>query len=198
MFRTRRPLAILGSAAVALLLVSCGVDAGDSAATGTSSSGSTSSDRTTTTTGKGSEPDKELTPLQQQMADSMAEAYKGLGFTDEEAACLSEGIAGSMEAGDQSPDITGMMDVINQCDIPMDRLMDIQGDMGDGTPEGALKESFAAGLKAQGMSEEDATCVADAFVDEYGVDPEAMMDPSKLGPIADQCGVDVTKIRPGG
>ncbi|MCU1369869.1 MAG: hypothetical protein JWO77_1063 [Ilumatobacteraceae bacterium] len=189
MLRTRRPLAILGSAAaaVALVLVSCGVEAGDSAAT-------TPSTATTATTA----PAKDLTPEQQQLADTMTEAYTGLGFTDEEATCLSQGIAGTLGPGAATPDLTAMMDVLNQCDIPMDRLMDIQGDMGDGTPEGAMRESLAAGFKANGMTQEEADCVAGAFIDEYGVDVNAMMDPDKMVPLADQCGVDVASIRPGG
>jgi hypothetical protein len=183
MVRTRRSLAILGSAAVALILVSCGVDAGEGAATSTTAASSASPD---------------LTPQQQELADRMHEAYTGLGFSDEEATCLSEHIAGSIDPGTSTPDITAMMDVINDCDIAMDRLMDIQGNMGDGTAEGALKESLAAGFKTNGMTDEQATCVADAFVDEYGIDVESMTDPDKMLPLAEQCDVDVTDIRPGG
>ncbi len=70
--------------------------------------------------------------------------------------------------------------------------------MGDGTTEGALKESLATGFKASGMTDEEANCVADGFIQEYGVDVEAMLDADKMGPIADACGVDPTKITPGG
>jgi len=190
MLRTRRPLTLLGSAAVALLLVSCGVKAGDGATT------PAGSDPTATTAPSAP---KDLTPQQRQLADKMAEAYKGLGFTDKEATCLSEGLAGTIDpSAGTTPDVSGMMDILNQCDIPIDRLMDIQGNMGDGTPEGALKESLAAGFKANGMSQKDADCVASAFIDKYGVDVQAMSDPDKMLPLAEQCGVDLSKIRPGG
>lgn len=193
MLRTRRPLAILGSAAVALLLVSCGVDAGEGAAQTPASTTAPKSESGSPTTTEPS-PSGELTPEQQELADTMAEAYRGLGFTDEEATCLSEGIAGTLSPGSDTPDITGMMDVLNECDIPMDRLMDIQGDMGDGTPEGALKESLMAGFTANGMTDEEAECVADAFIDEYGIDTQAMLDSEKMIPLAEGCGVDTSKL----
>jgi hypothetical protein len=215
MTRPRRALAILGSLTVALLLVSCGVEAGDAAqapatrggngetsgtggtgGTGGSSTTTSGSSPTTSAPTRSEDPSAPLTPEQQQLAETMATAYRNLGFTDEEATCLSEGIVASFDGA--SPDMTAMMDVVNQCDIPMDRLMEIQGGMGDGTPEGAFKESMAKGLEASGLSEEDATCIADGLVDEYGVDMEAMSDQSKVRPIADACGVDLSEIRPGG
>jgi hypothetical protein len=197
MTRTRRALATLGSFGVALLLVSCGVDAGDAAQAPTKDGGTSSTSPTATTAPKGSEePSKELTPQQQQLADTMAQAYEDLGFTKDEAACLSEGMAGSIDGTE--PDISAMMDVVNQCDIPMDRLMEIQGGMGDGTPDGAFRESLATGMEASGLSEKDAKCVADGLVDEYGMDMEAIVDPTNFGPIAEDCGVDPSSVRPGG
>lgn len=189
MTRFRRALTTVASLGVALLLVSCGVEAGD-AATPTSG-GSTQSGSTTPT-----DPGADLTPEQQQLADTMAKAYEDLGFTDEEATCLSEGIARTMDGS--TPDMSGLMDVVNQCDIPIDRLMEIQGSMGDGSADSAFKESMATGLEASGLSEEDATCVADKLVDQYGMDIEALTDPQKVQPIAEDCGVDPSSIRPGG
>jgi hypothetical protein len=205
MLRTRRSLAIAGSAAVALLLISCGVDAGDTAtptpttAAGSSSSSGSAASTTTEARSSTTEPSKDLTAEQQQLADKMASAYEDLGFTEKEATCLSDGLVGQIDpTGSATPDISAMMDIINQCDISMDRLMDIQGNMGDGTAEGAMKESLARGFKVAGMTEAQADCVAGAFVDEYGMDVEAMTDSSKMRPLAEQCGVDVDKIRPGG
>ena len=193
MTRSRRALATVASLGVALLLVSCGVEAGD-AATPTSGSSTTSGSTSGSTTP--TDPGADLTPEQQQLADTMAKAYKDLGFTDEEATCLSEGIAGTMDGS--TPDMSGLMDVVNQCDIPIDRLMEIQGSMGDGSADSAFKESMATGLEASGLSEEDATCVADKLVDQYGMDIEALTDPQKVQPIAEDCGVDPSSIRPGG
>ena len=190
MTRKRRALTTLGSVAIVLVLVSCGVEAGD--AVGSNGSSTAGTDSTTTTV------DRNLTAEQQQMADTMSDAYRDLGFTDEESSCLAEGIAGSIDGGGSAtPDLSGMMDVINECDIPMDRLMEIQGGMGDGTTEGALKESLETGFKASGMTDEQASCVADGFISKYGVDVEAMLDAEKMGPIAEDCGVDPSKIKTG-
>ena len=106
MTRTRRALATLGCLGVVLLLASCGVDAGDAAQAPSSDGGAS-----TTTAPRGSEepseePSKDLTPQQQQLADTMADAYRDLGFTDEEATCLSEGIAATLEG--TTPDMTAM------------------------------------------------------------------------------------------
>lgn len=187
MTRKRRALTTLGSVAIALVLVSCGVEAGDAASPTASFKG----DSTVTTI------DRDLTTEQQQMADAMADAYRGLGFTDKESTCLAEGLAGSIGGVGSTPDVSAMMDIVNECDIPIDRLMEIQGGMGDGTPEGALKESLQAGFKVSGMTDEEASCVADAFIEKYGVDVEAMTDADKMASIAKDCGVDPSKIRTG-
>ncbi len=188
MTRKRRALTALGSLAIALVLVGCGVEAGDAVSSDPSDTPGSSSGTTV---------DRDLTPQQQEMADTMADAYRGLGFTDDEATCVAEGLAGTVGPDGAMGDLSGMMDVINECDIPMDRLMDIQGGIGDGTPEGALKESLESGLKVSGLSDEEASCVADGFVSEYGVDVEAMIDPEKMGPIAEDCDVDPSKIATG-
>lgn len=193
MTRSRRALATVAALGVALLLVSCGVEAGDAA---TPTSGGSTTSGTTSGSTTPTDPGADLTPEQRQLADTMAKAYKDLGFTDEEATCLSEGIAGTMDGS--TPDMSGLMDVVNQCDIPIDRLMEIQGSMGDGSADSAFKESMATGLEASGLSEEDATCVADKLVDQYGMDIEALTDPQKVQPIAEDCGVDPSSIRPGG
>lgn len=186
----RRARALLAPFGVALLLASCGVDAGDAApAPSTGGAGPTTSI------------DRDLTPEQQALADQMADAYESLGFTEEEATCLSEGLAGSVDpsggfGGDvTSPDATAMMDILNQCDIAMDRLMDIQGGMGDGSLEGTMQESLAAGLQAGGLSEDEANCVAEGFIEEFGSDYEgAMDDPDAFGPIFEDCGVDPSAV----
>ncbi len=189
MTRKRHALTTLGSMAIAVVLVSCGVDAGDAASPSGTTPPVSGSPRTTV--------DTNLTPEQQQMADTMAGAYRDLGFTDEESSCLGEGLAGSLGVGEATPDISRMMDVINGCDIPMDRLMEIQGGMGDGTTDGAMKESLKTGFKASGMTDEEASCVADAFIEKYGLDAAAMMDADKLASIAEGCDVDPSKIKVG-
>lgn len=121
--------------------------------------------------------------------DAMVDAYEAMGFTEEEATCLAEQI--DSQGGNFDPgDATGMMDIINQCDISLSRMMDLTEQLGNGDPEVAMRESLAAGFMAGGLSEEDADCVAGAFVDQFGVDASAAADPSALMGLFEACGVD--------
>ncbi len=178
----RHLLATAVIAALALAVAGCGVDAGD-AATGTGSGTATTA------------PPSDLTPQQQQMVDTISKTYQDLGFTEEEADCLAEGMAGTMGDPTSPAEVGDIMDVINQCDIPISRFMEIQDDMGGGSPDDAMKESMKAGFENIGMTEEQADCVAGAFLDTYGADIASMQDPQKLQPLLEDCDVDPTDLR---
>lgn len=177
----RRLLATITFATLALAAAGCGVDPGD-AATDTGSGTATTS------------PSTDLTPQQQQMVDTISKTYQDLGFTEEEADCLAEGMAGAMGDPTAPAEVGDIMDVINQCDIPMSRFSEIQGNMG-GSTDDAMKESMKAGFENIGMTEEQADCVAGEFLDTYGADIASMQDPEKLQPLLEDCDVDPTDLR---
>lgn len=181
----RRTAAIAASLLLALALASCGVDAGDAAA-GTGSGGQTAT----------TAPD--LTPQQEQMVDTISKTYQDLGFTEKEADCLAKGMAGAMGDPNDPAAMGDVMDVINQCDIPVSRFSEIQGNMGVGNTEDAMKKSMMTGLENIGMTEKEADCVAGKFLDTYGADLESMQDPAKLQPLLEDCGVDPSGLHLGG
>lgn len=178
-------------AVITLGSVACGVKGGDSAITPKPSEDAkttttTSRDNSSTTT------EAATPPVDDEALQALSEAYLEMGFTEDEASCLAEQIS-SMANVDPS-DTSALMDMINECDIPMSRLTEITGNLGGTDPDEAYKNSFAAGLKASGLSDSEADCVAEAFVEEFGVDPSKAADLSALTSLFTQCGVDPTKI----
>ena len=173
--RTRRALAVFGSVGVAFLLLSCGVDAGDAA---TSSSISASED---------------LSPAKQAMVERATKLYVDLGLDPDDAECLARGIVeygGTLDPTDSGQ----MMDIVNECDIPISELNQLGKDQGLTSMEDGVKFGLEASLKDLGLTDEEASCVADAFVEEYGTDVSAGQDLDKMRPIFEGCDVDPTQI----
>lgn len=190
MTRTRRSLAILATATIALILSSCGVDEGDLATdAGTSDPGTVSSTTAADGTTEPDEPDEpapdqEFSEQEQAAIDITVKTYMDLGMSEEDATCLAEGILGSGQGFDNGD----IMDVVNDCDISMETLADLGS--GAGSMEDGMKLGLSTSLQNAGLSEEDADCVADAYISEYGTDISAAQDPDKLAPLLDTCGVD--------
>ena len=199
MTRHRRALAVLAAAGVALLLSSCGVEAGDQGPTTASASETTTPSSTPSTTdgGKTTTTRPELSDAEQQAVDAMVKTYVDLGFTEEEATCLSEGMMAS-GAGQGSPDMSSIMDIVNECDIPLSRFTDIQENLGGGSTTDVFEKSLATGFSNMGMTEEQASCVAKAYVDEFGTDTSSSSDPAAMQKLFQQCDVDLTDLSPGG
>jgi len=196
MNRSLSPLLLV--AALTLTIASCGVDGGDDATGLAGDATTTSTTSTTTSTApEGSEPDAPApdvpmpdVPIPDDAIKSLAEVYVEFGFTEDEATCLAEQLAG-MGGGSVDPSDTGaMMDVMSQCDIPLSRLTEITGELGDGSAEDTMRASLAAGLRASGLTDEQASCVADAFVAEFGADASSAGDPSVLTDLFAGCDVD--------
>jgi hypothetical protein len=184
MLLARRTTAAACAVLAALALASCGVDAGDQAATATATE--TTAGGSTATTAP---PSKDLSPAEQEAVDRVTELYVDLGMDPDDAQCLAEGLAGSMETLDPS-DTEAMMDVVNQCDISMSELSQLGQDEGLDSMEDGLKFGLEASLEAEGLTSDQASCVADAFVDEFGSDVTAAQDPELMRPIFEDCGVD--------
>ena len=187
----RRLLALLGVLAVALVLSSCGVEAGDAATSSSTSEGAGAAVTTTTEA-----PDR--TPSQQAAFDTVKEIYTKLGFTDAEAECLAGGMTDAMGSSGDPTDISAIMDVVNQCDIPMSRFSDIQENLGGGSTSDMFKASLETGFSAMGMTDEQASCVAAAYLDSFGTSPAPGQDPDQMAPIFEQCKVDPSTLKPGG
>ena len=182
-----------------LWLAACGVSSGELATTSAATPTTTRSapaDAPTTTEGKATtttEADNTPTTApssgQQQ---AMVDAYVEMGFTEDEAGCLAEHITGGAEF--DPTDTTQMMDLINECDISMTRLMDITESLGGGDMNETMKNSLAAGLRASGLTDEQADCVAGAYVDTYGTDTSKASDPTALLGLFSTCGIDPTQL----
>lgn len=194
MTSTRRALAILASAGVAVLLSSCGVKAGQSDASGTTAPGAavttTSPKADTTTTAP-----KELSSEDQAVVDSITKTYTDLGFTEKEASCLANGM---MANGGSTTDMSAIMDVVNQCDIPVSRFSDIQKNLGGGSTAEIFKKSLVAGFSNMGLTKKQADCVADAYVEKFGTSPGASSDTSSMMGLFETCNVDPSDFKLGG
>jgi hypothetical protein len=198
MVRSPRTLALL----VALLLgvAACGVEGGDEAAdrsTGSTTATTAAPDEPTDTEPEAPDApeapdDDEPTTVPSDVVDQLTDTYVELGLTEEEASCLANALADDIDEIDPS-DPAALMDVINQCDIPMSRLMELGGGM-SGDPEEAFETSMAAGLRSSGLSDDEADCVAAAYVDEFGMDPSGSSDPEALLPMFRSCGVDPSSL----
>lgn len=191
-------LAIVLTALATLLVAGCGVSGGDDAQAFEPTSATTSTpgtdagpDRTTTT-----EAGKERSAEDQQMIDITKKTYMDLGMDEQDAECLAEGMVDTMNRGDDASDTGNIMDIVNECDISMDKLMDIGKGAGGSITEG-MKLGLSTSLENAGLSEEQATCVADAYIAEYGADASAAQDPEKLQPLMEQCDVDPGDFKPG-
>ncbi|HRW39458.1 MAG: hypothetical protein KDB04_00930 [Acidimicrobiales bacterium] len=183
--------------ALALGASACGVDAGDQGdalkvtdATTTSVAAPEGAPSTTEPSDDPGSTDDGSIQVPEGQRDQLVAVYTEMGFTEDEASCLADRIVGA-DSIDPS-DATALMDLINQCDIPMSRLMELGGDiMGeDADPGDAMRNSLAAGFRASGMSDEQADCVADGFIDEFGADASAAGDPSAMAGLFEDCGVD--------
>ncbi len=180
MTRTHRALAALATAAIALLASSCGVDDGDLARdTGRSTEGST-----TTTT-----PDDDLSPMEQAMVDQAAKVYEDLGMDPDDAECLARGIVGGVDSFDPT-DARAMMDIVNECDISIGELNELGADNGLNSMEDGIRLGLETSLKGAGLTDAQASCVADAVIEEYGSDPSALQDPAAMRPMLEDCDVD--------
>ena len=193
--RRLHPFAFVLAALLVLVAAGCGVEAGDSASsitTTTTGSGpgggsdatTTAPEQTTTTTA----PTKERSATDQAVVDQMAGAYEQLGLSPEEAECLAGGIYDTIGGDSTSLEGGAVMDVINQCDIPMSKIAQLGGGA-DGTLESGFKKGVVISLKQAGLTEEQATCVADAYVEKFGTDPTAARNANQMRPLLRGCGV---------
>lgn len=171
----RSSVRLIAVAAGALLLAGCGVEAGDGAATAT-----------TTTT-------EALDPLQEQTRQLLEDTYRDLGFTPEESACLADALSGTIVPG-EAPDATASMDALNECGLDAERLLEFSEELGGTSMEDGMKAGIEASLGNLGLTDEQAACVADSFIDEFGTDTGSMGDPSQFEQFFEQCGVTL----PGG
>jgi hypothetical protein len=164
----------------AVIVAGCGVQAGDDAPR----------DSTTSTIAP-DEPDEpdDLSPTDDSAIAQMREVYRELGFTDEEADCLAQAMSDLVDEGTvlEPDDTTALMDVLNQCDISLSRMTELGEDAG-GTVEDGFESGVAASLRAQGLTSEQAACVAAAYVDRYGTDPSFGSDPDAMAPLLEDCG----------
>lgn len=197
MARSPRLLLLLLAPLLALGAAACGVEAGEEGSSLVVDGGSATTapapegaPPTTdpSTTEPDDEPEEPTLSVPDEAVDQLTDVYTEMGFTEEEAACLADQIAASGGTFDGDPGAT--MDLINECDIPMSRLMELGEQLGGGDPEVALRESLAAGFRASGLTDEQASCVADAFIEEFGMDSSAAADPSALEGLFAQCDVD--------
>ena len=181
MTRPCLPLAILATAGLALFLSACGVDGGEQA--------TTASDGGSSVTSTTAAPSRDLTEQEQAAIDITVETYMDLGMSEKDATCLAEGIVGT-GGGFDNGDI---MDVVNECDITMETLQDL-GSIAGGSMEDGMKLGLKTSLENAGLAEKDASCVADAYVDEFGTDVTAAQDPDKLAPLLKGCDVSPSEL----
>lgn len=172
-----RTLTVTGFAALALLLAACGVEAGDGAAT------------TPTTSATTSAPERERTGVDQQVHDNLVNTYQDLGFTDDEAECLADGMSRAFDE-DGAPNPGAAISLFSDCNIPASRMGDIAEGLGGGSLDDTMRRSLIISLTNSGLSEPQATCVADAYVDEYGADATKMQDDAVLRELLQGCDVD--------
>jgi CRISPR/Cas system type I-B associated protein Csh2 (Cas7 group RAMP superfamily) len=194
--RARLALPLSAVALSVLLVAGCGVSEGDesSQTTATTEAPATTEaeDTTTTTTAPedDSDDDGELSEEDQAAIEAMVEVYTGFGFTEEEATCLAEGVADltgeDIDSFDPT-DTASIMDLINECDIPISKLNEL-GANTDGSMEGGFKLGLQSSLEQQGLTEEQAQCVADGYVEQFGTDVSASQDPQKMVPLFESCG----------
>jgi hypothetical protein len=172
-----RPLVLILVAVVAVLVAGCGVQAGDDGSSGS-----------TTSTAAADAPD-DVTATDEAAIDRMREVYRNLGFTEEEADCLATAMSDLVDQGTmlEPDDTTALMDVLNECDISLSRMTELGGGTG-GTGEDGFKAGIEASLRAQGLTPDQASCVADAYVERYGTDPTRGSDPEAVAPLLDDCG----------
>jgi hypothetical protein len=193
--RSRLALTFSALSVSALLIAGCGVSEGDDSAANDTTTTEAEAEETTTTEAETDDtsttvPDEELSEESQAAVDAMVEVYTGFGFTEEEATCLAEGVADI--AGDDfenfdPSDTTSIMDVINECDIPISKLNNL-GANTDGTMEGGFKLGLQSSLEQQGLTPEQAQCVADGYVEQFGTDVSASQDAEKMVPLFESCG----------
>ncbi|MFN8017834.1 MAG: hypothetical protein U0P45_06895 [Acidimicrobiales bacterium] len=202
--RRIRPLVLATVALLAFGTAACGVDAGDAAADLTTTSTTVADSGATggltapsTTEGEGdtttTAPSKQRTPEDQAVVDQMAKAYEELGLSTKESECLASGVFDMIDGGGDTTDAGAIMDIVNECDIPMSKLSQI-GSGTDGTFEGGFKRGIVISLKQAGLSEEQATCVADAYVEKFGTDLTASRNANQMRPLLRGCGVTANTV----
>lgn len=178
-------------APVALVVAACGVDSGDQATETTAKATTTAAESSTT------EPDStkpSLSDADQEMVDIVVDTYVELGFTEEEATCLAEGLVGTMSDPTDTTDMNGIMDVVNDCDIDPARLGEIGEGLGGGSMEDGMKAGMEASFRNMGLTDDEASCLADAYIDEYGTDVGPAQDSDKLLPLLDACGLQPSDL----
>lgn len=182
-----RTLTISGLAAAALLLGACGVEGGDAspAATTAPATDGPSSDRSTTTTA----PDAPLSPREQQARDTLVETYTDMGFKPDEAECMADALTETLTEG-EALDPNDAMSLFNDCDIPASRMGEVMDELGGGSLSDTMRNALVTSLTNGGLSKEQATCVADAYIDEYGTDATSIQDPKVIEELFTTCKVD--------
>lgn len=168
-----------------LAVTSCGVEPGASAPDGVAGSTATSApgdDRTTTSsdddpvartdpspsgkTTTTTEVDSERSAVEQEMVDGVAQTYEDLGLPPEGARCLADAIVDAQTSG-EVVDQLDAMGYFTDCGLAMEDILAMAETLGD-SPEDALRTSMITGMVNAGMGDEDAACVADTYLEEYG------------------------------
>lgn len=165
----------------AIVFTGCGVDAGDQATSDRSGSSPTTT-----------APSEDLTPMEEAAVERAKDLYVEMGMDPDDAECLARGLvdAGATDGTIDLSDAGAMMDIVNQCDIDMGDLNSFSSDNGITSLEDGMEFGMRSSLEASGLTEEEAACVASAYVDEFGTDVSAMQDPAKLRPLLEGCDVD--------
>ena len=88
-------------------------------------------------------------------------------------------------------DMTAVMDLINECDIPLSRMMEIGEGSGATSFEDGARIGMIASLESQGLDTERAECVADAYLEEVGgaTPEELQLDYDRIADFFEQCDV---------
>lgn len=181
---TVRPL-LLVIALLAIFAAACGIEAGEQLVSGQLAT----TDPTSATTAPEDQP---LGPDQDQARQPLVDTYVELGLSEKEAGCLADAMLSMMDETGNF-DTARIMDAVNQCDIPMSRLGEIGANAG-GSLEDGMKFGLETSLRNQGLSDTDASCVADAYVAEFGTDPSGVQDPSTLNGLFETCNVDPSTL----
>ena len=177
MHRARRLVATTAIVALTLIGAGCGVEAGHQATAATTT------------------PGKTRAPGEQEAINQMTKTYKDLGFSDKDSKCLADGMYGLLGGGANAMDTSALMDVVNQCNIDTSEIMK---HLGGGSMPDIMRRSLVAGFKNSGMTDKQAGCLADAFIDEFGTDLSAATDAGKMQDLMAKCDIDPSTLRPGG
>ena len=192
----------ISAAVLILLLAACGVEVKDSqlaadtgpqtnessttlATTTTAPETTTTTEPETTTTGPEGPVDPALEPLIQ--------TYEDLGLDPKDARCVAAAVTESYGDLTSNADV---LDLLEGCNLTAGDLAEIGS--GFGTPEEAIKKGIVTSMKNIGLDDEQANCVADAYVKKFGTDIAPSQDSTPINGLFEDCDVSASDVNPGG